>query len=133
MGRNCLAVAVANLKYVCLFTGFGFSNDIDDQNIGNVVKFLKEETKSITAFIFLFNGVEKRFTRTAFEWLKVMERIFGNRLWDHVILEVKKFSPRFRRDFAEISPRFRRDFAEILPRFRMESVFLRKHNRELCC
>ena len=70
------------------FSGFGFSDDIDDRTIENLVKFLKEDIKSTTAFLFLFKGVEKRFTKTALDWLKVMKDVFGDKLWDHVILGV---------------------------------------------
>ena len=49
---------------------------------------MKEDIKSTTAFLFLFKGVEKRFTKTALDWLKVMKDVFGDKLWDHVILGV---------------------------------------------
>ena len=71
-----------------VFSGFGFSDDIDDRTIENLVKFLKEDIKSTTAFLFLFKAVEKRFTKTALDWLKVMKDVFGDKLWDHVILGV---------------------------------------------
>ena len=66
--------------------GFGFHDTIDDQSFDHLVKFLKNDVNSTTAFLLLFKGVEKRFTKTTHDWLKVIENIFGDKLWDHVVL-----------------------------------------------
>ena len=66
--------------------GFGFHDTIDDRSIDHLVSYLKKKVNSTTAFLLLFKGVEKRFTKTTHEWLKVIENIFGDKLWDHVVL-----------------------------------------------
>lgn len=76
-------------KNIIILTGFGFSDVIDDRTIENLVNFLKKEINSATVFLFVFKGAEKRFTRTAVDWLNVMINLFGRKLWDHVILEVR--------------------------------------------
>jgi hypothetical protein len=70
-------------------SGFGFSDQVDDRTIENLVAYLKETVHSTTAFLFLFKGVEKRFTKTTIDWLRVLRNIFGDKLWDHVIFGVK--------------------------------------------
>ncbi len=69
-------------------SGFGFSDEVDDKTIEDMVNYLKTNVTSTTKFLLLFKGVEKRFTKTTLDWLKVIKNVFGNNLWKHVLLGV---------------------------------------------
>ena len=73
------------------FSGFGYSSEVDDKTISDLVKFLKGSVHSVTCFVLLFKGVDKRFSLTTVNWLKVIQNIFGGKLLDHVILGVRNF------------------------------------------
>jgi hypothetical protein len=70
--------------------GFGFSGDVDDYTIKVVVEYLKNEVRSTNSFLLLFNGLEKRFTRTTLHWLTSIQNIFGSEIWSYAIIGVQK-------------------------------------------
>jgi hypothetical protein len=71
-----------------LILGFGFSGPVDDSTIQVLVDYLKQTVNSTNSFLLLFNGIEKRFTRTTMNWLTTVQNIFGVQIWDYVIIGV---------------------------------------------
>ena len=76
--------------------GFGGDLEEEEHTIDGLVNFLREELVYVDAFVIAFKESDSRVTIAYKTMIKLIDGIFGDELWDHVIIEATwwSFSPR---------------------------------------
>ena len=76
--------------------GFGGDMEEEEHTIDGLVNFLREELVYVDAFVIAFKQSDSRPTIAYKTMIKLIDGIFGDELWDHVIIEATwwSFSPR---------------------------------------
>ena len=76
--------------------GFGGDMEEEEQTIDGLVNFLREELVYVDAFVIAFKQSDSRPTVAYRTMIKLIDGIFGDELWDHVMIEATwwSFSPR---------------------------------------
>lgn len=68
--------------------GFGDKLTEEESTIDGLTKFLKDEIKSVNAFVITFTKDTHRLTLSMRTMLRVFAQMFGDNFWDNVVLEV---------------------------------------------
>ena len=66
----------------------GFGNEIEEEEdtIEKLVTFLREDIKFVNLFVLTFKETDRRLTRGFKSMIKLLGRIFGQKLWNYTVL-----------------------------------------------
>ena len=76
--------------------GFGGDMEEEEDTIDGLVNFLREDLMYVDAFVIAFKQSDSRPTVAYRTMIKLIDGIFGDELWDHVMIEATwwSYSPR---------------------------------------